>query len=45
MPLIDMPIQAAAFPHLDAVLVTHSDNDHNSVPTCHDTAPVTVTRA
>jgi L-ascorbate metabolism protein UlaG (beta-lactamase superfamily) len=26
--LIDFPIEAAAVPHLDAVLITHSDNDH-----------------
>lgn len=39
--LIDLPIQAAAVPHLDAVLVTHSDNDHYSVPTCQDLAQVT----
>jgi hypothetical protein len=33
--MIDMPVAAADIPHLDAVLVTHSDNDHYSVPTCH----------
>lgn len=31
--LIDFPITAKAVPHLDAVLVTHADNDHFSVPT------------
>ena len=28
-------------PNLDAVLITHSDNDHYSVPTCRDLAAVT----
>lgn len=32
--LIDFPITAKAVPRLDAVLITHSDNDHYSVPTC-----------
>ncbi len=31
--LIDAPILAESVPHLDGVLVTHSDNDHFSVPT------------
>ncbi len=39
--LIDFPIAAEAVPRLDAVLVTHSDNDHYSVPTCRQLAPVT----
>src|SRR3954470_9322458 len=39
--MIDFPISADAVPRLDAVLVTHSDNDHFSVPTCHQLAPVT----
>lgn len=26
--LIDMPIETYMVPHLDAVLITHSDNDH-----------------
>jgi L-ascorbate metabolism protein UlaG (beta-lactamase superfamily) len=39
--LIEMPISAHDVPRLDAVLVTHSDNDHYSVPTCRDLAPVT----
>lgn len=30
--MIGMPIATADVPHLDAVLVTHSDNDHYSVP-------------
>src|SRR3712207_1280638 len=42
MPLmVDFPITAQAVPRLDAVLVTHSDNDHFSVPTCRALAPVT----
>ena len=42
MPLMfDFPIAAEAVPQLDAVLVTHSDNDHYSVPTCRQLAPVT----
>ena len=39
--LIDFPIAAGAVPGLDAVLITHSDNDHYSVPTCRRLAPVT----
>ena len=39
--MINFPIDAAAVPRLDAVLVTHSDNDHYSVPTCRRLAPVT----
>ena len=39
--MIDFPIQGAEVPRLDAVLVTHSDNDHYSVPTCQQLAPVT----
>ncbi len=39
--LIDFPIAAEAVPRLDAVLVTHSDNDHYSVPTCRQLTPVT----
>jgi L-ascorbate metabolism protein UlaG (beta-lactamase superfamily) len=39
--MIEMPIAATDVPHLDAVLVTHSDNDHYSVPTCRDLAAVT----
>ena len=31
--LIDFPILAKNVPHLDAVFVTHADNDHFSVPT------------
>ena len=39
--MIEMPIAATDVPRLDAVLVTHSDNDHYSVPTCTALAPVT----
>ncbi len=39
--MIELPIAAADVPGLDAVLVTHSDNDHYSVPTCRDLAAVT----
>src|SRR3954468_13571585 len=39
--MIEMPVTAADVPHLDAVLVTHSDNDHYSVPRCRDLAGVT----
>jgi L-ascorbate metabolism protein UlaG (beta-lactamase superfamily) len=39
--MIDMPIAASDVPELDAILVTHSDNDHYSVPTCRALAPVT----
>jgi len=39
--LIDFPITPEQVPRLDAVLVTHSDNDHFSVPTCRRLAPVT----
>src|SRR5918994_6855500 len=39
--MIEFPIAAADVPKLNAVLVTHSDNDHYSVPTCRDLAGVT----
>ena len=39
--MIEIPTTAADIPHLDAVLVTHSDNDHFSIPTCRDLAAVT----
>ena len=39
--LIDMPIAPKEVPYLDAILITHSDNDHFSVPTCRDLSPVT----
>jgi L-ascorbate metabolism protein UlaG (beta-lactamase superfamily) len=38
--MIEFPIAATDVPKLDAVLVTHSDNDHYSVPTCRDLANV-----
>ena len=34
--MIDMPIMPKGVPHLDAVLITHSDTDHYSVATCRD---------
>ncbi len=39
--MIEFPIASADVPRLDAVLVTHSDNDHYSVPTCRELAGVT----
>src|SRR4051794_36598235 len=39
--MIEFPIAADNVPELDAVLVTHSDNDHYSVPTCRALAAVT----
>jgi L-ascorbate metabolism protein UlaG (beta-lactamase superfamily) len=39
--LIDFPIDAKDVPHLDAVLVTHADNDHYSLPTNRKLKPVT----
>jgi L-ascorbate metabolism protein UlaG (beta-lactamase superfamily) len=39
--MIDFPIAPKDVPHLDAVLVTHADNDHYSVPTNRDLLPVT----
>ena len=41
--MIDLPIAAKDVPQLDAILVTHSDNDHYSVPTCRALASVTRT--
>lgn len=38
--LIEEPIKADEVPNLDAVLVTHSDNDHYSVPTCRKLSTV-----
>ncbi len=40
--LIEEPIKTEDVPHLDAILVTHSDNDHYSVPTTVDLSKVTV---
>lgn len=39
--MIEFPIKAENVPNLDAVLVTHSDNDHYSRPTCADLKLVT----
>ncbi|MDI9312799.1 MAG: MBL fold metallo-hydrolase [Limnohabitans sp.] len=39
--MIDFPIKSKEVSHLDAVLVTHSDNDHYSRPTCADLKSVT----
>lgn len=39
--MIDFPIAAKDVPRLDAVLITHADNDHYSVPTNRDLKPVT----
>lgn len=38
--LIDMPLAASQVPGLEAVLLTHCDNDHYSRSTCRDLAPV-----
>lgn len=38
--LFKAPIEPKDVPRLDAVLVTHSDNDHYSIPTLTDLAPV-----
>lgn len=37
--LADPPITSREVPRLDAVLITHSDNDHYSLPTCRGLAP------
>lgn len=39
--MIEYPIKTEDVPSLDAVLVTHADNDHYSVPTTKDLASVT----
>ena len=39
--MIEFPIKAKEVPRLDAVLVTHADNDHYSVPTNRDLKSVT----
>ncbi len=38
--LMEFPIKPKAVPNLDAVFVTHSDNDHYSVETCKDMSAV-----
>ncbi|WP_241791307.1 MBL fold metallo-hydrolase [Sphingobacterium rhinopitheci] len=39
--LFNAPIDPKEVPHLDAVLITHSDNDHYSIPTLKELSPVT----
>lgn len=39
--MIDFPIRTEDVPKLDAILVTHSDNDHYSIPTNRDLKNVT----
>ncbi len=39
--MIEFPIAGNQVPRLDAVLVTHADNDHYSIPTNRDLKPVT----
>lgn len=39
--LVDMPLYPKDVPHLDAVLITHCDNDHFSRMTCQNLSPVT----
>lgn len=39
--MIDFPIKMEDVPKLDAILVTHSDNDHYSIPTNRDLKAVT----
>lgn len=41
--LIEMPILTKDVPRLDAILITHSDNDHFSIPTCNNLKQVTQT--
>ena len=38
--LIEMPIFPKDIPTLDALLITHDDNDHFSKSTCHDVKSV-----
>lgn len=38
--LIEMPIAPRDVPRLDAVLITHRDNDHYSIPTCRELARI-----
>ena len=38
--LIESPIAPRDVPRLDAVLITHCDNDHYSIPTCTELAAV-----
>lgn len=39
--LLEFPVTPKQVPHLDAIFATHSDNDHYSVETFKDLAPVT----
>lgn len=39
--MIEYPLKTEDVPSLDAVLVTHADNDHYSIPTTNDLAAVT----
>ncbi len=39
--MIDFPITTEEIPHLDAILITHSDNDHFSIATNSDLATKT----
>ncbi len=39
--LIEEPVKTEDVPHLDAVLITHSDNDHYSIPTTGDLSTIT----
>lgn len=38
--LVESPLQVEDVPQVDAILLTHSDNDHFSRDTCRDLAPV-----
>lgn len=39
--LVEFPVRVDQVPQLDAVLVTHADNDHYSEPTCTGLRPMT----
>lgn len=39
--MIEFPITTKDVPQLDGILITHSDNDHYSLPTCLDLKSVT----
>ncbi|MWV47784.1 MBL fold metallo-hydrolase [Rathayibacter sp. VKM Ac-2803] len=39
--LIDVPLGVDDVPRVDAILVTHADNDHFSIPSCRDLVPAT----
>ena len=38
--LVESPLKVEDVPQADAILLTHSDNDHFSRATCRDLAPV-----